>query len=307
VPVVTSRHPLWQQATLVAPDPATSRVLAALDEAPTRWRGGLVVSPGHAHPVAIVHLPAATIFPFVLSVGFVLLFAAALLDSLVLAGLGVLVSAAGVVGWFWPQDSERIAIRETGDAGAGELPLAVVGPASNGWWGTVVLIVILATALVTLVASYAYLAAGAAWPDVPPGGLLAAIAGAGALAVAVGAVRRATRSLGANGLRRRRMALGAALCLQAVSIGLALRAYADSGVAPESSAYGSIVLALFLFEWLVGGLALAMLGTAALWAWRAPADVRGHATLVNAALVVHFALGSAVLVRATTYLGPLVV
>jgi hypothetical protein len=50
-----------------------------------------------------------------------------------------------------------------------------------------------------------------------------------------------------------------------------------------------------------------MLGTAALWAWRAPADVRGHATLVNAALVVHFALGSAVLVRATTYLGPLVV
>ena len=53
-----------------------------------------------------------------------------------------------------------------------------------------------------------------------------------------------------------------------------------------------------------GGLVLAMLGTAAVWAWLAPADVRGHATLVNAALVAYFALASALVVFATTYLGP---
>ena len=264
-----------------------------------------MVSPWDARPVAIAHLPAATIFPFVLSVGFVFLFAAALVDDTVLAGLGVLVSVVGIVGWFWPQASERLAIDEIGVAPrADRLPLAVVGPISNGWWGTMVLILILATALVTLVASYAYLAAGAPWPDRSPGGGAAAGLGCLALAAAVGGVRRATRSLGAPGVRGRRTALAVALGLGAVSVGLGLMGYREAGVAPATSAYGSIVLALFSFQWLVTGLVLAMLGVAALWAWRAPADVRGHATLVNAALVTYFALGSALVVLATIYLGP---
>jgi hypothetical protein len=48
-----------------------------------------------------------------------------------------------------------------------------------------------------------------------------------------------------------------------------------------------------------------MLGSAALWAWRAPADLRGHAVLVNAALVAYFALAAVLVGLATTYLGPL--
>jgi hypothetical protein len=38
-------------------------------------------------------------------------------------------------------------------------------------------------------------------------------------------------------------------------------------------------------------------------AWLAPADIRGHVTLVNAALVAHFGLGSALVVLATIYCG----
>ena len=292
-------------ATSSRADPATAKLLAALDEAPTRWRGGLVVSPRDARPVAIVHLPAATIFPFVLSVGFVLPVRGAPSWTSVLAGLGVLVSVVGIVGWFWPQASERLAIDEIGVAPQPDrLPLAVVGPISNGWWGTMVLILILATALVTLVASYAYLAAGAPWPDRSPGGGAAAGLGCLALAAAVWGVPaghaepRCARRAGAPA------ALAVALGLGAVSVGLGLMGYREAGVTPATSAYGSIVLALFLFQWLVTGLVLAMLGVAALWAWRAPADVRGHATLVNAALVTYFALGSALVVLATIYLGP---
>ena len=219
---------------------------------------------------------------------------------------GALVSVVGIVGWFWPQASERLAIDEIGVAPrADRLPLAVVGPISNGWWGTMVLILILATALVTLVASYAYLAAGAPWPDRSPGGGAAAGLGCLALAAAVGGVRRATRSLGAPGVR------GAA----------GRRSPSRSAWAPSPSGWGSWGTARPVsrrrraptarscsrsssFQWLVTGLVLAMLGVAALWAWRAPADVRGHATLVNAALVTYFALGSALVVLATIYLGP---
>jgi cytochrome c oxidase subunit I+III len=303
VPVVTSRHPLWQQTTLRAPDAATARLIETLDEAPTGWRGGLVVSPWDARPIAIVHLPASTISPFVLSVGLVLLFAAALLDSIVLAGLGIAASVVGLAGWFWPQASERLAIAEIGAGDDGGLPLAVVGSTSNGWWGTVVLVVILATALASLVASYAYLAAGAAWPRTPPGGLAATVLGCLALAAASAAIHRATRRLGADGARGRRAALDLALVLHAGFIGVAVAGFRGTGVIPEASAYGSIILALFLFQWLVVGLALAMVGIAASWAWLAPADIRGHATLVNAALVAHFALGSGLVVLATIYLG----
>jgi cytochrome c oxidase subunit I+III len=213
------------------------------------------------------------------------------------------VSLVGLVGWFWPQASERLAIAELGPARPGELGLGVVGPTSNGWWGTLVLLVILATALASLVASYAYLATDAAWPG-PPGGAVAAILGVAAVAAGCGALRLATRSLSAARVGRRRAALVAALSLHIAFVALDRAAYGASGVAPETSAHGSMVLALFLFAWLVGGLVLAMLGTAALWAWRAPTDVRGHAILVNTALVAYFGLVTALTVLVTTYLGP---
>jgi cytochrome c oxidase subunit I+III len=305
LPVVRARHPLWDQDDLAPQDPALARLLEPLDQAPTRWRGGLVVSPWDARPVAIAHLPATSIAPFVLAVGFVFLFAAALLDDVWLAGLGALVSVGALVGWFWPQRSERIAIDEIGIVPrADRLPLAVVGPISNGWWGTMVLILILATALATLVASYAYLAAGAAWPETSPKGGGTAILGGLALVLAAGGARVAAQRLGAEGARARRFALAGALGLGALSVGLGLVGYGEAGVTPAASAYGSIVLALYLFQWLVTGLVLVMLGVAALWAWRAPNDVRGHAALVNAALAAYFALGSGLVVLATIYLGP---
>src|SRR4029453_18630817 len=102
--------------------------------------------------------------------------------------------------------------------------------------------VILATALASLVASYAYLAAGAAWPRTPPGGLGATVLGCVALAAASAAIHRATRRFGADGARGRRAALALALVLHAGFIGVAVAGFLGTGVIPEASAYGSIVL-----------------------------------------------------------------
>src|SRR5688572_32728560 len=49
---------------------------------------------------------------------------------------------------------------ELGTPVVGRLPLATAGPLSNGWWATLVLMAVLATALLTLVASYVYLGDG---------------------------------------------------------------------------------------------------------------------------------------------------
>ena len=60
----------------------------------------------------------------------------------------------GLVGWFWPQETETAAMEEVGRPGADELPLAQYGPVANGYWGAWIFVLVLATALVTIVASY---------------------------------------------------------------------------------------------------------------------------------------------------------
>ena len=302
LPLVTSRHPGWDSDTRAVDARATAAV-ELLDHAPTRWRGALVVSAVEGRPVAVVQVPGPTIVPLVVSLGIVGLLTAALVDSVAIALIGSVVTLAGVVGWFWPRRAERLAQEDLGD-GANGLRLAVAGPLANGWWATVVLILVLVTALVTLVASYVYLGDGTlAWsptvPDLWPGLLSTGLFLACAATVGIAALsvrRQATWT--------RRLTLAATMALGAVSIAAGVVAYRALGVTPHETAYGSIVVALLGYQWLVAGLAVAMLVLAQLWAWLAPRDPRGHAVTFNTALVIAFGVLNALVVFATVYLTP---
>jgi cytochrome c oxidase subunit I+III len=302
LPAVASRHPRWDPATATA-DPRLAATLDGLDHAPLGWRGVPVVSALEGRPVAVVHVPGPTMAPFVMSLGFVGLFAAALRDSVVLAVLGGVLTAGALVAWFWPRASERRALDELGVAAAGRLPLAVAGPLSNGWWATLVLIAVLATALVTLVASYVYLGDGTlAWAPRAPALTVAAIAAG--LSLSSGLVMLAAVRVARRAVWLRRLALAGATALAAASLAVGRDEYAAIGSPAAESAYGSIVLALLGYQWLVTALALAMLTLAQLWAWLAPADLRGTGVLLNASLVVGFAVFNGVVVFAMVYVAP---
>jgi cytochrome c oxidase subunit I+III len=303
LPEVASRHPRWSEASAPG-DPRLAATLGGLDHAPLGWRGALVVSALEGRPLAVVHVPGPTIVPFVMSLGFVGLFAAALLDSVVLTLLGGALAGGAVVGWFWPRASERRALDELGDPAAGRLPLAVAGPLSNGWWATLVLIAVLATALLTLVASYVYLGDGTlAWAPRAPA--LAGAAIAAGLSVASGlAMLVAVRAAGRPTVWARRLALAGATALAIASVAVSHGEHAALGSPAGESAYGSIVLALLGYQWLVTGLAVCMLAVAQLWAWLAPTDPRGAAVLLNSGLVVGFAVFNGLVVFATVYLTP---
>ncbi|HYE92751.1 MAG TPA: cytochrome c oxidase subunit I, partial [Terriglobales bacterium] len=239
LPIVSARHPRWDDAA-PAPDARAADAVAMLDHAPTDWRGALVVSAVDARPVAVVHIPGPTIVPFVVAVGFVTLLAAALVDHVALAALGALITLAGVVSWFWPRASERRALDAFRAPGPDALPLAVAGPLSNGWWATVVLVLVLATALVTLVASYVYLGDGTvAWaprtPALGPGLVAAAIVvgHAAALIAAAFAVRR-------RAVRLTRLLLVTSTALGAGGLASGGVAYRALEVTPAADAYGSI-------------------------------------------------------------------
>ena len=303
LPVVTSRHPGWEVDPPAADTKATAAV-ELLDHAPTRWRGALVVSAVDGRPLAVVQVPGPTIVPLIVSLGIVGLLAAALIDSAGIAIVATAVTLAGVVSWFWPRRSERLAQEDLGAHRADRLPLAVAGPLANGWWATVVLVLVLATALVTLVASYVYLGDGAiAWaprvPELGVGLFSSALLVGGVLAIAVAAwsVRRDARWI-------RRGTLAATLALGALSIAVSAHAYSGLGVSPSETAYGSIVVALLGYQWLVTGLALAMVAVALLWACLAPRDPRGHAVTFNGALVTVFAGFNGLVIFATVYLTP---
>jgi cytochrome c oxidase subunit I+III len=303
LPHVASRHPRWDTGH-PSPDGRLAATLNGLRNAPVGWRGALVVSALDGRPLAVVHVPGPTIAPFVMAVGFVGLFAAALLDSLSLTVVGGLLTLAAVVAWFWPLASERRALAELGETHPGRLPLAVAGPLSNGWWATIVLLMVLATALFTLVASYVYLGDGTlAWAPTAPSLGMVSIAtptmiGSGvAMLTAIAAGRRSMVWI-------RRLGLAGTSAFGVAFLALSVVAFRTAGAPAHESAYGSIILALFGFQWLVGVLGLAMLVVAQLWAWLAPADPRGHAVALNTGLVIGFGVASWLAVAATIYLAP---
>jgi cytochrome c oxidase subunit I+III len=303
IPVVDSRHPLWQQASLEPSEPEMRRLLAPLDTAPTTWRGGLVVSALEGRPLALVHMPGPTLAPFALSVGFTLLFTAALIDSVAFTVAGAGVSALALTAWFWPRASERRAIEEVGTSeDPDRLTLAVAGSRANGWWGTVVLVLVLATALASLLASYAYLVGGEPAPR--PGGGMTALMASLALGIAMVATRATT--FAANRRRRwaPRLALAATTAVHGAALVLTVTAFLASDIVAAEDARHSIVLGLLGFQWIATVLALVMLGVAQIWAWRAPGDARGVAVALNAALISYFTAISGLVVLVTIHLAP---
>ncbi len=307
LPAVRTRHPMWEQDTLEPEDPELARVFQNLDAQPADWRGAVVVSVLDARPLALVHLPGPTFAPFTMSVGFVFLFAGALTDKLLLLAVGGLITAVALVMWFWPQQTEQLALDEIGTEPRepGQLALAVAGPTSNGWWGTIVLLLVLATALVSIVASYYYLGEGpGSWAAEAPANLLEPglatllwLATAASVAWCVRAIRR-------NQLRERGLGLATGVALTIASLWLGVRAFANAGLDPQYSAYASAFVLMLGFQWLVGLLLLVMLAVALLWSWRKPRDPRGEATVYNSSLVAYFAGISGVIAFVVLYLTP---
>src|SRR5690606_27640969 len=229
-----------------------------------------------------------------------------LLCSMVRLGKGGASTLDCIGGGFGPPEGESGALEEYGaDSGEGRLPLAVAGPLANGSWGTGILLLVLLTALVTLIASFFYLAdepvgRPADAPDLGLPGLATGVAAALAVAGYV-VLRSASRP---DHVTQRRLATLAVLGLGAAFIALTAAAALEAGLSPASSAYDSAFVGMLGFQWAVMLLLLAMMGAAALWAWRAPRDLRGRGVAFNAALVALFAAPSWVAVLLTLYVVP---
>jgi heme/copper-type cytochrome/quinol oxidase subunit 3 len=259
-----------------------------------------------AEPLAIAHMPGPTYAPFTMAVAFLALFAGALVEESLLLLLGVAIAAVALFLWFRPQHSEALALEELGDREPGQerLPLAIGGRIANGWWATLVFLAVLATALLTIVASYFYLGDGAGVGSEPAPGIL--VPGLVAL-LSLAAVGSAFWAI--QGVRRRapggiRLGLMFTWLLSATALGLGIYTFPWDTLEPQRSAYASGVLGVVGFQWLVLAILLTVVTIALMWAIGKPLDRRGHSVVHNVGLIAGFTGASAAVVFAVVHLSP---
>ena len=305
IPVVRSRLPLWEQQDLLPHEPTLVRQMEDLNARPARWRGALVVSTLDATPVAIAHVPNSTIAPFTMAVAFLAIFAGALVDEVRVLAVGGALTAVALFLWFRPQSSETLALQELGGrpAAPDRLQLAVGGPIANGWWAMLVFLSILATALVTTIASFFYISEGPAVAARLPSSVLEPAASVLlsllALAAAHWAVRRIERSTAAPTI-----GLATTWLLSAAALALSITSFPWTTVDPKRDAYASAVVAMVGFQWIVLIILLVTTTIGLLWAIGAPGDRRGHTVAHNIRLMAAFTGLSAAIVFVVVYVSP---
>ncbi len=99
IPIVASRHPLWEEQ-LAEGSQRSSLVKGLLLD---HGRETVGTSALDGEPNLILEMPTDTIAPFALAVGLSILFSGALFQAWWVAGLGVMACAAALVLWFWPR------------------------------------------------------------------------------------------------------------------------------------------------------------------------------------------------------------
>ncbi|MGV3710425.1 MAG: cytochrome c oxidase subunit I [Gemmatimonas sp.] len=316
LPVIRSRHPLWaHSASHTSEDPFIAATARELSNAPTSFRGSLVVRVRDGYPIGIAHLPRQSVWPFVMSIAFTTVFVAALLDSLWIALTGLFVFTVSLIGWFWPSRTESLAIAEyavpghaTTDGTATSLPLLVGERSSNGYWGTALAAVILMIALATIVGSHFYLLAGdrlGTVERVSPMPATATVAGVFAV-LAVGATRWLSASLDVHSLRSRWIALALLVLLWNGAIWSSVYAYRTSGFTAAENAYGSSAMLLIGYAVLVGMAAMLFCTVALIWRLLAPSDPRGRSVALNASLISYSASISVLVAIVVVYVWPLI-
>ncbi|MFP5377046.1 MAG: cbb3-type cytochrome c oxidase subunit I [Acidimicrobiia bacterium] len=307
VPIVHSRHPLWDQDDLRTADPELRRFVDAFSRWPLRWRAALVVRATDARPEEVFRVGGPSAWPLVTAVGAVMIFAAELLKLRWGAALAALVVVAGVIGWNWPQqppmsEDEEIAFeREHG------VPVHAGGSDVVAAWGMGLAILFVAIAFGAFLLAYFYLRLeNEQWPPpgvAPPGGASFAVSGALAVAGAA-AARAAVRRVRSGDQRGSAVALGAALAIGAAALATEAVAFSGTGFGGTDHAYGSIFFTLGGFCFAVMGTALVMTAMALVWALRGVFTARRHVTVVNTSRFWAAALVVWLIGLGTLHMGP---
>ena len=308
LPIVRSRHPLWDQDDLYSGTERLEGFVRGMAEWPLRWRAAVIVGTASGRPQEVFRVSNPSIWPLIAAGGVWLIFVSELLKIRIGIGIGVAVIVAAVIAWNWPQEPPMTVEEEHAFEREHGVPVNAGGSVVVAAWGTGIAVLFFGIALAALLLSYFYLRLeNPVWPppgvDVPV--LTGALIAAGLLLVSVAAVQAALRRV--RGANQSGFLRGLILTLLFAIGGAVVQAYdiSQMAVGPGGHAYGSVFATLTGFAYVVMVGALIMLTMVIFWAMRGQYTVRRHAAVANVSRLHTAAVAMWLIVFGTLYLGPL--
>lgn len=292
LPIVRSRHPLWDQQDLFTGKERTVKLVEALGRWPTRWRAALTSSMVDAKPTEIFRVATPSIWPFFTAVGVITIFASEIFSLRWLVLSGTVLTIVSLLGWHWPNPIETT---EEELAFEREHGIAVHpnGSTAVARWGMYLMILILSVALATLLFSYFYLRLESdQWPpeNIPLPNPFWPLLGLAAMGGAVALSRWAQAGIAQGRQGVLRAGLGLAFLCGAAAVGLL---YYDFTLLPFNQslhAYGSLHFGLAGFLLLVTVVGLGQNLATQVWAWRNRYSAREHVA-VQVGTLYWYAIG----------------
>jgi cytochrome c oxidase subunit I+III len=307
LPIVHSRHPLWDQDDLHHGDPHTERFVRALAEWPLRWRAAVVVGTANARPQEVFRIAGPSLWPLVAAVGLVTLFIGELTKLRWVFPIATLIMVVGFIGWNRPDEPEMTVEDEAAFERANGVPVNAGGSVIVARWAMSLMILVVGVAFGSLVLSYFYLRLqNPDWPG--PGISEPGLGWAGVAAVPVLAsvmtCHRGLERLRTDDQRGFLLRFAAALGLLAIGAAVQYGDLVALDFAWASDAYGSIFYTLAGFVLVVTAATLIMGSMALYWAIRGIYTSRRYAYVANVATFWTAAGAVWVVGFATLYLAP---
>lgn len=244
IPVVASRHPLWEDRL-----PNEGSGFSVIRNGPELAQGRETFGTSilDADPTTVMQMPEDSPWPFALAVALTAACYGLLVPSNPLTVAGLVVAAICVIGWLSPSAGllgDRI------ETVFGALPINGVGPRSAGWWGMVCVIATESAFFAYLLASYFYLASMSSnpWPTGGPPALGLVILNT-AILITSSVVLEAGRRKGERGKSGSlRIAMAVTILLGLVFLVLQGVEYSHKGFTPTTDAYGSLFFTITGFH-----------------------------------------------------------
>ncbi|HXW00917.1 MAG TPA: cytochrome c oxidase subunit I, partial [Anaerolineae bacterium] len=157
LPIVHSRHPLWEQKPLHQGDEKVENLLQALAKWPIKWRAALITSLVDGQPEEIFRVSGPSIWPFVTAVGVIIIFGAEIFTARIVLLAGVFITIVGIIAWNWPTEAPTTEEEEAAFEREHGIPVRTSGSRAVAQGGMLLAILIIWIALACFLLSYFYI------------------------------------------------------------------------------------------------------------------------------------------------------
>ncbi len=309
LPIIHSRHPLWEQASLRPEEAPVQKMLEDMSGWPLTWRAALTTSVLEARPTEVFRVSGPSIFPFLTSVGAITIFAAEIFTTRWLVLTGVLLVVAGLVGWHWPNRIETTE-RELAFERRHGIPVYPNGSPTIDRWGMLLFLLLIAIVVSLFAFAYFFLRLqNDTWPmdNIGMPGLLLPALGTLAMLLAAGAMFDAQRSARTSTGIRMRLGLLAAFLLGGVAVATVILDLRSVPFDHSVNVYGSIYWAMSILMAVIVVGAMGQNLFTQVGAWVGNYSPREHVAVNVGALLWYGALLFWVVLAAVLYLAPHVI